>query len=350
MVDLATSTDNYQKVFQSVQQFPDQIEQMWSELKNISFPEQYHDIRNVVICGMGGSALGGRVIRALMQSQVNIPIEVCTEFVTPSYVSSNTLVITSSYSGNTEETLSAFHDAVSKKAKIIGIAAGGKLLNLCNEAKYPCVVINPLHNAAGQPRLATGYSITAILGILSKLEVIHVSDSDVSEAITHTKDCINGFGVKSSGINSAYSLAQSLKDSIPVLIASEHLMGAVHVVKNQLNETAKNFSVSFDIPELNHHLMEGLGHPLQNKQLLKFLFFNSKHYSEQVKKRYPLTIEVVEKNNISHLSYNLTAQTKLAECFEIIALGGFIQLYLAQMYGVDPTSIPWVDYFKSKLA
>ena len=149
--------------------------------------------------------------------------------------------------------------------------------------------------------------------------------------------------------NLAKSIALKIKDTIPILVASEHLLGSAHSFKNQINETAKSFSSLFDIPELNHHLMEGLKYPAKAKELLNFLFIESNLYSPNVVKRYPITMDVVEKNSINYLKYTATLETKLMQAFEIMILGSFVSFYLALLNGADPKSIPWVDYFKEKL-
>ena len=112
------------KILATIRLLPDQIEQAWENLKDIQIPKDYHDVENVVICGMGGSALGGRIVDSLMANRVFVPIEVFTEYDIPNYVNSRSLVILTSYSGNTEETLNAAHEAINKKAKIFGITTG----------------------------------------------------------------------------------------------------------------------------------------------------------------------------------------------------------------------------------
>lgn len=149
--------------------------------------------------------------------------------------------------------------------------------------------------------------------------------------------------------NPAKRLAHELKNKMPILTTSEHLAGAAHAVKNQLNESAKTFALLFDIPELNHHLMEGLRNPAKAKEYWQFLFFESDLFEARVKSRYPITKKVLDKNEVGYSSYKLSSKTKLAQVFELLALGSYLQYYLAALYEIDPLPIPWVDYFKKEL-
>jgi len=134
-----------------------------------------------------------------------------------------------------------------------------------------------------------------------------------------------------------------------IYIAGEHLAGPVHVVNNQLNENAKNVSFDFQIPELNHHLMEGLKHPETNFKNILFVFAFSKLYSPRVQKRFELTKQVVEKNGISTFSVELNSSSELSQAFELIQLGAYANLYLSILYGQNAAPIPWVDWFKDQM-
>ena len=134
------------------------------------------------------------------------------------------------------------------------------------------------------------------------------------------------------------------------MVASEHLIGTAHTIKNQFNESAKTFCALFDIPELNHHLMEGLKNPAKLKELFTFVFINSNKYTERVQKRYPITSNVVEKNGVSFQMFSPRSENKLSQVFETLVFGSFIVFYLTKKYSIDPMAIPWVDYFKQELA
>ncbi len=352
MLDNLVQIQNLDKgnILGSIEHLPEQIEDAWKAIKALKIPEDYLNAQNIIIAGMGGSALGGRIVHYLEFKNLRAPIEVVTNYHLPNYVSSKSLVILSSYSGNTEETLSSAHDAIKKGAKIIGIACGGKLTEILEKENVPIYKIDPKNNPSGQPRMGLGYSIASILGILSKLHFITVSDEDITDALSSTEKCVKEFGIRThTNENHAKKLAEKLSRKLPILISSEHLVGSTHAFKNQLNENSKTFSAHFEISELNHHLMEGLRYPLKSKEIVHFLFFESKNYFERIAKRYGITQDVIKQNGYSFDIYRLRSQKKLDEIFEILTLGSYISFYLAILHGIDPSPIPWVDYFKKKM-
>lgn len=334
----------------SIISLPDQMEQVWREIKAKEVPGSCRVAKNVVVSGMGGSALGGRIVDSLITDRARTPIEVFTEFRLPNYVNRDTFVILSSYSGNTEETLTAAHEALNRGAGLFCVTTGGKLGQFMEDNKLDGYLINPIHNPSGQPRMGLGYSIITVLAALAKCEFINLLDTEVHEAIEVARRFVEEFGVsKPANENLAKSLAIKLKGKVPVLVASEHLIGVTHAFKNQLNENAKTFSLLFDIPELNHHLLEGLRNPAEVKRFLNFVFFESDLYSKEVKLRYPITREVVEKQEVETSVYKLHSNKKLDQIFEELIFGSFANLYLAVLYEINPAPIPWVDYFKAKL-
>jgi len=335
----------------SIEALPQQLEQVWEEIASTQIPEDLLNVRNVVVSGMGGSALPGRIVDSLILDRATTPIEISTEYKLPNYVGPDTLVVLSSYSGNTEETLSAANDAIKKRAKLFIVTTGGKLSEMAKSQGIPSYVFSPRNNPSNQPRMGLGYSIGALLFLLGKAKYLNLAKEEVERLVSATKKFVEDYSVRVPlSQNAAKNLASSFKGRAMVLVASEHLLGVSHAFKNQLNENAKVFSVLFDIPELNHHLMEGLSNPRNIKPILRFLFFNSKLYSPEVRKRYLLTVEVVEKNDVSTTTIEPLSPSKLEQIFEVLVLGEYLSFYLAMLYGFDPTPIPWVDYFKDKLA
>src|SRR5258706_11460675 len=134
---------------------------------------------------------------------------------------------------------------------------------------------------------------------------------------------------------------------IPVIFAADFLVGNAHIMRNQFNETSKSFSAFSDIPELNHHLMEGFKNPTDKKIIT--LTLDSSFYTNIIKKRVKLTQDVVAKNHVDALIYEAVGESKLSQVFNVLAFGGYITVYLAFLYGLDPSLIPWVDYFKQEL-
>lgn len=197
--------------------------------------------------------------------------------------------------------------------------------------------------------MAIAYSIVGQLILASKTAVIDFSKTDLDKIVASMKNIISSIKVEIIENNLSKNLANLMKNKIIVFVSSGHLVGSTHVVNNQLNENAKTLSFDFHIPELNHHLMEGLIHPATNKNNLLFVFFDSSLYSQRIKERFSITKEVVEKNGIKTFRYEAASFDKLSQAFELIQFGAYSDFYLSILYGQNPAPIPWVDYFKNKL-
>jgi glucose/mannose-6-phosphate isomerase len=338
-----------QNVYGSVVALPDQCIHAWEDASKVVIPESYKDIENVVMCGMGGSGLGARVVESLYFSRMKIPLIRINDYHIPSYINERSLVFVSSYSGNTEETVQNLNEAMKNKAKIIVIGAGGKLIDIAKEYKLPFYQITPTHNPSNQPRMAIGYSIVGQLVLASKTGILEIKKDEITDAIEVMKNIVDKNDIfKNENIESK-RYADLMKGKVILYISSEHLIGATHVVNNQQNENAKNLSFDFSIPELNHHLMEGLKHPGVNNENILVYFFESELYSSRIQQRYEITEDVVEKNNIMNLKYKANSNDKFKQVFEIIQFGAFCNFYLTMLYGINPAPIPWVDFFKEKL-
>lgn len=337
----------YQKLRETVSLYPEQLRQAWQEVNALEIPEEFSSVKNIVFCGMGGSALGARMVKAFSQDTMEVPFEIYTEYNLPAYADEETLVVCSSYSGTTEETVTCANQALEKGISTFLITTGGELAKISTEKNVPAYIIQPNYNPSEQPRNAIGYASGAVLALLAKAGVLAIGNSEVEAAIAAMQETVKKNDEGSGG--SSEKLSQALVGKMPVLVASEHMVGVAHTIKNQFNESAKTFSVLFDLPELNHHLMEGLANPKENKNLLYFVFFNSNLYSPRVEKRYPLTIDVVKQNEVPSYTYLPIAGDKLSQIFETLVFGSFTVYHLTKTYSINPSKIPWVDYFKKKL-
>ena len=342
----------FQLILDTIKLYPKQLEQSWDEVSKIELPSGYKDIQNVVFSGMGGSALGARMTDAFItENRLQVPFEIFTEFHIPDYADHSTLAIISSYSGSTEETLNSLKMARQKKCKIFGITTGGKLAKFIEREKIPAYIFDPINNPSGQPRMSLGYASGAVLSILTRLGLAHIAEADIGETIEVMFSVIKELDENVPEHNNiAKNFVKKINGKAPVIVASEHLLGSAHALKNQFNESAKTYAMLFDLPELNHHLMEGLSHPQQLKKLIHFVFITSDLYPERVKVRYPLTADVVKKNGVDYDIYHASAHTKLSQVYEVLVFGSFVVYYLTKSLGINPMMIPWVDYFKQKLA
>lgn len=338
-------------VLDTITQFPQQLKDSWESVSSELTDIDFSSILNIVVCGMGGSALGGRIVHSLYADKLTIPIEVVNGYHVPFYVGEKTLVIISSYSGTTEETISSLHEAREKKAQIFVITTGGTLGGLAEDLHLPRYIYEPKFNPSKQPRLALGYAVGSLLALFNKAGYVHISDDEFSAAVKKSEVYASEFSPQMDlENNEAQKKTEELAGRIPIIIASEHLVGSAHAFKNQINETAKTFSALFDIPEMNHHLLEGLTFPQGEKKHLVFLFIESDLYSDRVKKRYAITKQVLTKHKISFCSYKARSMDKLSQVFEVLTFGSFVQYYMALKDHAQMMEIPWVDYFKEEMA
>lgn len=328
-------------VIGSTGMFVSQCRQIWELAQDLEFPEDYKACQNIVVCGMGGSAYGGYVASSLFKDQLKIPLVSINDYHLPAFVNGKTLAILSSYSGGTEEVLSCKAEASGNGLKVTGITSGGKLGDFFKSVGVPSLVFDPRFNPSGQPRLGTGYVVLGTIALLKKLKFLALSDEEVNKALDELEADLENIKQK------AKNMSKKIFGAIPIIVSAEFLAGNAHILRNQFNETAKSFSAFSHLPELNHHLMEGLTNPTGKK--LFVLFIDSDLYSDKLKKRVKLTQDVVGKNNISFDKYKPSGVGKLSQILNVLSFGGYLSLYTAFLYGQDPSVIPWVDYFKKQL-
>ncbi len=325
---------------ESIQLIPAQIEQIWEEVNNLELDEKYKKASEIVISGMGGSIYNYYVINAVFGEFLSRPLIKLNNYGIFDYVSNNTLFLASSYSGTTEEVIYNTKAANKRQAMIAAITVGGKLAEFCQGNGLPLVKINPVNNPSGQPRMGQGYMIFGPIALLNNLGFIK-NNVDISflSSIKTEMEMIRQ--------NAEQFVAKIGKREI-IFVTADHLAGNAHILRNQINETAKLFAGYNLVPELNHHLMEGLKHPQQKNKV--FVFLNSKLYFSRNSQRLLLTKEVIEKNGYETLMFEPNNNTnKLAQMVEVLIWGGFLSYYLGRFYGEEPNKIPWVDYFKEKL-
>ncbi len=337
-------------VLGSVQSLADQVKDAWEQVSSLEVNVDTSRVKNIIVAGMGGSQLGPDVIKRVFKSELDVPLEIYNDYHLPAYAGEDSLILLSSYSGTTEEVLSAAEEAKTSGAQIMVITTGGKLEDMAKEHNWPVYVINPQYNPSGQPRMAIGYSVFGVIAMFIKAGILSIDGSVVQEVVTRIRGTSAGLDINiSQAKNPAKQMAFNMLGRVPVLIGAEHLEGALHVFNNQLNENAKTYSEYRIVPELNHHLMEGLRFPAENDKHLYFILFQSPLYHERTQRRIEVTQDVIEKANIDTTTVLIDSATRLEQAFEVITFGAFVNFYLAMLEGVDPAPIDTVDYFKEQL-
>lgn len=323
----------------SIELLGEQIKQSYHEAKKIRLPKNYSQVNRIVTCGMGGSQLGADLVRHLFSKEIKLPIVQVKGYNLPKFVNNKTLVFLVSYSGDTEEVLSIAKNVKRQKAKIVTISSDGKLVKLADKQKLPTYIFEPINNPSGQPRLGTGYTIGSLLSILRKLRLIEVKDSQIIK-MSKIESQIPNSEIK--------KIAQKLKNRIPVFVASEFLQGNAHIVSNQINESAKQLAVYYSIPELNHHLLEGLTYPKTNKSNLYFLFLYSESYHKRNQRRYNITQQILTKQMVPYQQIEFKGD-KISQSMQMLKFGSLLSFELSKQNQVDPNKIPWVKFLKRKL-
>jgi glucose/mannose-6-phosphate isomerase len=337
-------------VIESTALFADQCEQAWEEGSNIQFPSTYFPINNIIVSGMGGSRFTPLTIKELFRDRIKKPYEIIDEYTIPSYVDEDTLVILSSYSGSTDEVVSCSNMAFAQKAKITAVTSGGIISQIAQKYNFPIYIFSPKYNPCGQPRIGGGYLLMGHIGILKSLKLLDIKDSEIYEAIEYarliTKSLLPEIPIKD---NTAKQMALRLCGKHPFIITSQFLKGFGNGFANQINETAKTISDCRFIPELNHHLMEGLKYPETEKQNWIFVLIRSSLYCDSIQKRFSITQDILKKQHIEFFSYETTGDSKISQVLGLFVFSGFVSVYLAILNGENPVEIPLVNYFKKKM-
>jgi glucose/mannose-6-phosphate isomerase len=326
---------------------PQQCAEAWDKIQLIKLPGEYRRARQVVVLGLGGSAIGADLLRGLLVGECPVPLIVHRDYGLPAFVDAQTLVIANSYSGNTEETLSGFDEAWSRGAQLLAVTTGGKLARQAGERGVPLYV----YKYETQPRAALGYSLLSLLGILQHLGLVGDQSSEVTEAIGVMKQWRAEIepAVPSSA-NAAKSLAQELCGRLPVVYGAEHLGEVARRWKGQLNENAKSWAV-FDVaPELTHNSVAGYAYPssLGGEAFVVMLVAASNH--PRVRTRLDIVGELLRQNGIAYRVVEARGQSKLAQVLSLVHLGDWVSYYVAMLYNADPWEIANIDWVKERLS
>lgn len=330
-------TSGNKKVADSIAHLKDQVLEVLGDFPK-SFKVRKRKIQNVVVCGMGGSALAADWLRYALWQELKVPVIIVNNYVLPEFVSQNSLVVVISYSGTTEEALACLQEAKHRKFPVVAIASGKKLISWAASNHISHYSFKQTYNPSRQPRLGLGYSIGSLLMVLKSARLVHFDTHHLHALIEK---------IKSPKVNA--SQLKVLGGKSIVIIASEHLLGVAHVMSNQFNETAKTFAPYFALPELNHHLLEGLGSLKNNAGNWIFVFLESDKYHQRIQKRYEVTKAVVRKQGFQVLSQKFHDGIELSQAFQALAWSSDLSFRLADQAGIDATAIPWVDYFKERM-
>lgn len=313
------------------------------------FADEYRKpFQNIVISGLGGSAIGGDIVRTLAAGRAPLPVVVNRDYNLPAFVNQNTLFVAVSYSGNTEETLSAYQQAREKRAAVVCLTSGGKLAQMAASDGYP--VIKVPGNLV--PRAATGYLFAPLALFLEEIGLLDNVRGEIEETVQVLKEQREILNPQVNlPDNPARQLAQKLKDSIPVIWGSSGLTEAAALRwKAQINENAKSPAYYNLFPELNHNEIVGFEVPAQLLAHMAVVILRDQGDHPQVQKRMAITRQIIESRVKEVVEVSSQGQSFLARFYSLVYLGDYTSVYLAHEYGINPTPVQVIDYLKAELA
>jgi glucose/mannose-6-phosphate isomerase len=314
----------------------------------VLYPE--HDgreITRVVVTGMGGSALAALLLKSWQKTELNVPLEVVRSYDLPGYVNGQTLVVASSYSGNTEETLSALEQARTRGAQIAIISAGGKLQEAADQYQ---IAYTQLPGDL-QPRMAVIYNLCALVALLGHFDVIA---EGVRAEISRTVDWLGEqtrlwTSDVTTDKNYAKQLALLAVGKTPVFYAGSVMAPVAYKWKISWNENAKNVAFWNELPEFNHNEFIGwTSHPIEKPFVIFDLVSQFEH--PQILQRFAVSDRLLSGQRPKSTVINLEGDSMIAQMLWGSILADFVSIYVAILNGVDPTPVPLIEKLKTELA
>jgi glucose/mannose-6-phosphate isomerase len=309
----------------------------------------FADPRNIVVIGMGGSAIGGDLVRSFLASKLLIPFNVIRHYVLPEYIDDESLVIASSYSGNTEETLAALEDALHRKSMIAAITTGGILKEVAGLNEIPVLQVPE----GLQPRAALGYSFVPLIMFLEKIHLLKNVGKGLEELISQLKKFrekyIEDLETKE---NLAKTIAERIQGKIPIIYSGPTLTDTVGLRwKGQLCENGKNLAFANQYAEFNHNELVGWHDTVAvHKDHLIVIQLRDKEDHPQIVKRMDIVKELIEKQGVEVIDVYSLGESALVRMFSLIQLGDFVSYYLAVLNEVNPTPVEPIETLKKTLA
>jgi len=334
-------------MLEHLHRFPEQCQKAWEKVLKFELPHLHTKISNVVIAGMGGSAIGGDIVRRLAMAESKSPVWVHRDYGLPAFVDESSLVIASSYSGNTEETLSAFTESLGTRAKKLAITTGGKLKDLAEREGIPIFVID----YQAPPRAAFPHSFIPLAGIFQKVGLLEDKSADLQEAVDILKR-LSGDLIETKPLasNPAKQLAAKLSEHLAVIYGAEIFSEVARRWKGEFNENSKTWAFFESFPELNHNAVVGYEFPPEAKESIFVLMVRSSSLHPRNLLRYEVTSRLLARAGIAYEFVEARGKSALAQVLSLILLGDYASFYLSMLNEVDPTSTDAIGFVKQHLA
>ncbi len=329
-----------------VMALPDQIGEALDICAEMSLSKNLtgRKFENIVLCGMGGSAITGDIVSSLLSSELQVPFSVVRNYHLPDYIGENTLLILVSYSGNTEETISCMMEGINRKAGIFGISSGGKVMDICQENQLDHQIIPK----GWPPRTAVGYLVIPVLRVLEILGLSRTpADAMAYDIITLLESIRNSYLSGSETVLN--KIVGELEDKLLMVYSPPELAPAARRWMCQVNENSKKLAHWGTIPEMNHNELVGwCDDPLFNNYFLVFLSHDN--IEPRIAKRIDLSSKLIQSRNIPSMILELPGDNTVQSLMAGLYIGDIISLYLAGQRGMDPSPVSAIDKLKNELA
>lgn len=328
-----------------IKDLPRQVRDAWAIASAAKLPPHYGDVRSITVAGMGGSAIGGDLAAAVLAGDLSVPMSVHRDYGLPAYVGRDALVIASSYSGNTEETLSAVEEARRRGARVLALTTGGRLAQIATAEGWPLVTFS----YAAQPRAALGYSLALVLGVLSRLGFVRDLAPDVETAVRELGRLEERVH-EGARTNAAKRLAADLSGRVLFAYGAGAMGVMARRVKGQWNENAKNWAAFDVLPELDHNAVVGFPEPPIAKQALAILLLRSSADSGRHRVRWEVTKELLDRAGVRHHTLEFSGSSVLSEVLQMTLFTDYVSFYVALLNGADPSPVASIDFLKQRLS
>jgi len=302
---------------------------------------------NIVVAGLGGSAIGGDVMKDWAKNQLKVPIEVSREYQLPAYAGKKTLVLICSYSGDTEETLGSFLDALKRGCMTYCISSGGALIKYAKKHKVPYLQVP----GGMPPRAALPYMLVPLLVFMEKMGLVKGVKVELSEAIGLLEKVSQENGPDTPTCdNFAKTTAYHIGDTAPVVYGWGYFRSVAQRFKQQFNENSKSAAKWEYLPELDHN--EIVGWECRGEQIRYFSVIFIRDIDTEppeIESRLDVTKAIMERAGLIMFDLKVDGKTALAKMLSTIVVGDFISIYLAVMRNADPTPVNTITYLKNEL-
>ena len=331
----------------AVYSFADYIEGASEIGKKISLRQKYNNIHNIVIAGMGGSAIGGDINNMLLRDDLAIPLIVSRNYNIPKWANKHTLVIVSSYSGDTEETLSAFDDALLKECQIIGITTGGALLKKISSNNLDHIIMPK----GLQPRAALAYSFVPMLYLFLELGLIEMDlHNNLINSVTLLQSVRDSYRHNNQN-NKTWTLSNKIYNTIPIIYGESENTSIIALRwSNQLCENSKMLSFCNELPEFNHNEIVGWENNTSIIEKLSIIWLNDESNHERIDIRQEITSKILDNVVDKQFEISLNGNTRFERLLHLIHFGDWVSLWCAYLHNTDPSPVEKIANLKNELS